>query len=436
MAAPRTLALLSLMAGVSGLRAPDCSYLRLLEHLNVTSTNKALELSRPVRSWTSTTAVRLDMLLYGILDVDEKTQTVTSHIYYEMSWKNEFLTWNPSDFCGIDMLTLPRDTIWIPDVAIQEDASDGGSVFHDPVVVLDPGGLVVASTRQRLTFTCHFDLSTFPFDVQRCNITFNSMSSDKRFIDLGTMSNDIILSIISEQVMITQGEWKLRSLETVISERFGGWNSSISLLVYRVTLERKPMLYVIMLIMPLFYLLVLDLASFFIPEDGGEKLSFKVTVLLSISVLLLILKDILPSTEEQMPIMANYCISIFTLVWISVLEAMLVSFLMDLDRSAAAEAERPEEAEEEGDGEGDAEGDVQLKAASHKAESPVAEDGARSKPPGRLKQLCGAVKAWQRGRGRGRGRYRRVARIIDGVFFFLYFVTVLIFVLYLFLIWI
>lgn len=61
------------------------------------------------------------------------------------------------------------------------------------------------------------------------------------------------------------------------------------------------MLYVIIFIMPLFYFLVLDLASFFISEARGEKLSFKVTILLSISVLLLILKDMLPSTEDKLP---------------------------------------------------------------------------------------------------------------------------------------
>lgn len=65
------------------------------------------------------------------------------------------------------------------------------------------------------------------------------------------------------------------------------------------------MLYVINFIVPLFYLLVLDLASFFISEAEGGKLSFKITLLLSISVLLLILKDMLPSTEETLPMIGE-----------------------------------------------------------------------------------------------------------------------------------
>lgn len=58
-------------------------------------------------------------------------------------------------------------------------------------------------------------------------------------------------------------------------------------------------------IVPLFYLLVLDLASFFINDARGEKLGFKITILLSISVLLLILKDILPSTEDNLPMIGE-----------------------------------------------------------------------------------------------------------------------------------
>lgn len=70
----------------------------------------------------------------------------------------------------------------------------------------------------------------------------------------------------------------------------------------QVVLKRRPFLYIINLILPLMFLLFLDLASFFISES---KLSFKVTVLLSVFVLLLNLQTILPSTEEHMPMLGR-----------------------------------------------------------------------------------------------------------------------------------
>ncbi|TRZ03047.1 hypothetical protein DNTS_028687, partial [Danionella cerebrum] len=46
-----------------------------------------------------------------------------------------------------------------------------------------------------------------------------------------------------------------------------------------ITIKRKPVLYIIDFLMPVFYCLVLDLASFFVESKGGEKLGFKVTLL-------------------------------------------------------------------------------------------------------------------------------------------------------------
>nr|XP_055041215.1 5-hydroxytryptamine receptor 3A-like [Misgurnus anguillicaudatus] len=60
----------------------------------------------------------------------------------------------------------------------------------------------------------------------------------------------------------------------------------------------------------------------------GEKLGFKVTLLLAISVLLLILNDTLPSTAKEVPLIGLFCSVIFILIGISILESILVDFLM------------------------------------------------------------------------------------------------------------
>ncbi|MEQ2169998.1 hypothetical protein GOODEAATRI_030674, partial [Goodea atripinnis] len=265
---------------------------------------------------------------------DEKLQTVTNHIWIKMYWINEFLTWNSSEFCGMDILTIPSSMIWIPDIIIQEDASDNKGSQGDALVSVLSSGLVRVNTRLQLTYACKFDLYRFPFDTQTCNITFSSVNYDENLVKLGELINDTILTEVSDQKMLTDGEWKLVNIESISS-------TSVTLkskLVYRISLQRKPFLYIINLILPLLFLLVLDLASFFISETGGEKLGFKMTILLSIFVLLLILKDILPSTEDTLPLMAIYCVLVFTLVWISVLETMLISFLKNLACSVGEEA--------------------------------------------------------------------------------------------------
>lgn len=70
-------------------------------------------------------------------------------------------------------------------------------------------------------------------------------------------------------------------------------------------MKRRPLLHVINFLLPILFFLCLDLASFFIPDHRGEKLGFKVTVLLAISVLLLILNDILPSMSNKTPLIGT-----------------------------------------------------------------------------------------------------------------------------------
>ncbi|KAM4531675.1 5-hydroxytryptamine receptor 3A-like [Odontesthes bonariensis] len=396
---------------------------------------------RPVKNWTTPTLVQLEMLLFGILDVDEKFQTVSLHISIHTYWKNEFLTWNSSEFCGIDLLTVKRSMLWIPDIAIQEDSSDTGTTQENPFAVLHPNGLVHVNARQRLTYTCQLNLFLFPFDVQRCNITFSSATSDEESIILAGVEDDTKSTRSPDEFLKFQGEWRLKSLE-MIKYSFPRSNTSTSKLVYSVVLQRKPFLYIINLIMPLLYLLVLDLASFLVSEAGGEKLNFKVTVLLSIFFLLLILQDILHSTEENLPMIAIYCVSVFTLVWISVLETILVGLLIDSDGCCDKKEQKNL----------DAELDIQLEANSHKIsltepaeEDPFKPDNSNlpPEPPGDLmRQILDKVKAARQEvrrsldrDERNSGCYGRRAKIIDSVFFVLYLITVVIFHMSAFVIW-
>ncbi|XP_070837794.1 5-hydroxytryptamine receptor 3A-like [Chaetodon trifascialis] len=429
MAALRVLAFLALTAAVSSTQTSDCSYFGLLEHLNLTTTNDFLTISRPVKKWTTTTVIQVDMVLSGILQVDEKSQTVTSHIWIEMRWTNEFLTWEPSHFCGISLLFVPLSKLWIPNVQIQEDVSDTGSIHKGLRASVSPSGQVITDTLQRLTSTCQLKLFLFPFDEQRCNITFGLMNNGEENIMFGTVTSDINLTQLSEQVMVTQGEWQLQNIEII---SYNG--SSYKTLTFLITITRKPMLYVIILIVPLFYLLVLDLASFFINGARGEKLSFKVTVLLSISVLLLILQDMLPSTEDKLPLIASYCVTVFILVGVSLLEAILVSFLSDLDDDCGQKAQRSIDAQVK----------TELEADCHKEPTGAEEKGQARPEKGHppldgprghdlLKLILEEVKAArqeteeQEREKRKPGRYRRVAETIDCVFFVFYFLTVVIF---------
>uniref|UniRef100_A0A3P9HM01 Uncharacterized protein n=2 Tax=Oryzias latipes TaxID=8090 RepID=A0A3P9HM01_ORYLA len=430
MAALQALALLSVI-GISSSQTSECSYFNLMSHLNLTSSNEALQVTRPVKSWNTTTLVQLDMVLFGILGVDEKSQTVALQVLIRMSWRNELLSWNPSEFCGIDMLNIPRSMVWIPDIAIKEDASDTGSVQEDPFLKLDPSGLLSGTSRQQLTYTCQLDLFRFPFDQQNCSLEFYSLSHNSRSLKLETTGNGTAFTIVSKKIKTTEGEWTLVELQ-VTEDAASTLQRVGSSLQYTVVMKRRPFLYVINLILPLMFLLFLDLASFFISES---KLSFKVTVLLSVFVLLLNLQTILPSTEEHMPMLAIYCVSVFTLVFFGVLEAVLVSFLIEMDDSRREEAKGAVRAEV----------DNQPKAQRPTAEPTEETDETEENLPddqNLLKLILDKVQLTllevlrERQDKRKPGCFRKLAKLIDVVFFAIYLTTIIISLIVLFVIWI
>ncbi|XP_071201549.1 5-hydroxytryptamine receptor 3A-like [Salvelinus alpinus] len=305
-----------------------CSYQDVLDHLNLTRGNDVFTSTRPVLDHTHPTMVHLDVYLYAILAVIEKSQTFVPFIWIQLTWNNERIWWDPSQFCGISRVSVPKEMLWIPDLTIYEmtEKDDGP---HSPYLYVSHDGIVLIEDEMKVVSTCKMDVHKFPFDTQRCNITFSSAIHIVTDIQLIPFSNSSRVTQASREVMQTQGEWEF--LDMTVSRGKLILDREWDQISYTITMARRPLLHVINFLLPILFFLCLDLASFLISDQRGEKLGFKVTVLLAISVLLLILNDILPSMSNRTPLIATYCIVIFAFMLLSLLETILVTHLMERD---------------------------------------------------------------------------------------------------------
>ncbi|XP_064856776.1 5-hydroxytryptamine receptor 3A-like [Oncorhynchus nerka] len=305
-----------------------CSYQDVLDHLNLTRGNDVFTSTRPVLDHTHPTMVHLDVYLYAILAVIEKSQTFVPFIWIQLTWNNERIWWDPSQFCGISRVSVPKEMLWIPDLLIYEMIEkDNGP--HSPYLYVSHDGIVLIEDEMKVVSTCKMDVHKFPFDTQRCNITFSSAIHIVTDIQLIPFSNSSRVTQASREVMQTQGEWEF--LDMTVSRGKLILDREWDQISYTITMARRPLLHVINFLLPILFFLCLDLASFLISDQRGEKLGFKVTVLLAISVLLLILNDILPSMSNRTPLIATYCIVIFAFMLLSLLETILVTHLMERD---------------------------------------------------------------------------------------------------------
>ncbi|XP_034049773.1 5-hydroxytryptamine receptor 3A-like [Thalassophryne amazonica] len=306
-----------------------CSYKDVVDYLNLATDNDAFKLTRPVLDYRRPTVVQLDIILYAILAVVEKTQTFVPFIWVTAMWKDERISWDPSQFCGIKQLSFPRDMLWTPDLFINEMVEKDSSPIS-PYVFVSYDGTVMSEQDMKVVSTCPMDVHKFPFDTQKCTITIGSGIHSVNEMMLSPSSNSSRATQFSKELMKTQAEWDFVRL-SVASRNMSYNGQQWDQLTYTFTVKRRPLLYVINFLLPILFFLSLDLASFFILDHRGEKLGFKVTILLGISVLMLILNDILPSMSNNTPLIATYCIVIFALMLMSLLETILVTYLTDKD---------------------------------------------------------------------------------------------------------
>ncbi|XP_077959923.1 5-hydroxytryptamine receptor 3A [Gasterosteus aculeatus] len=317
----------------------ECSYQDVVTHLNLTQNKDMYFMTRPVKNYKRPTKVSLEVLLYAILDVVEKDQKFIPYVWTVMRWHNEYISWNPNDFCGIKTVSLPVEILWKPDLTIEE-MTEKDKAPPSPYLKINDNGDVEVKNDQVLISTCRLHIYNFPFDIQSCNLSFKSVTHTEEEIQLLPIDNSSEATEWSREVMRTQHEWLF--IEMTVTTSNTSDVADRPMIIYTITMKRRSVLYIVNFLIPVMFFLGLDLASFLISDSGGEKLSFKVTVLLAVTVMQLILNEILPSTSNRIPLIAVYCIGIFALMLLSLLETIVVMHLMAKDSQASKDNEPDE----------------------------------------------------------------------------------------------
>ncbi|XP_007905679.1 neuronal acetylcholine receptor subunit alpha-7a isoform X2 [Callorhinchus milii] len=229
-------------------------------------------LERPVANDSLPLTVHLTLGLMQIMDVDEKNQVLTTNVWLQMQWNDYYLQWNVSEYPGVKNVRFPDVNLWTPDILLYNSADDRfDATFHTNVLVNSTGhcqwippGIMKSS--------CYIDVRWFPFDIQRCDLKFGSWTYDGWLLDLQMLDADI-------SGYIPNGEWDLVGLALLV---------------------------------------------FLLPADSGEKISLGITVLLSLTVFMLLVAEIMPATSDSVPLIAQYFASTMIIVGLSVVVTVFV----------------------------------------------------------------------------------------------------------------
>ncbi|XP_053943195.1 5-hydroxytryptamine receptor 3A isoform X2 [Cuculus canorus] len=237
-------------------------------------------------------------------------------------WTDEFLRWDPARFDNLTQISLPMENIWVPDILINEFV-DVGKSPHVPYVYVDHHGEVQNLKPIQVMTACSLDIYNFPFDVQNCSLTFTSWLHHIRDLNLSLWRQPELVKF-DRSIFMNQGEWELLYILSHFQEFSVKSSDSYAEMKFYVVIRRRPLFYTVSLLLPSIFLMVMDIVGFYLPPNSGERVSFKITLLLGYSVFLIIVSDTLPATAVGTPLIGTYFVVCMALLVISLTETILI----------------------------------------------------------------------------------------------------------------
>ncbi|XP_061765239.1 neuronal acetylcholine receptor subunit alpha-7-like [Nerophis ophidion] len=275
-------------------------------------------LERPVQNDSAPILVELGFTLLQIIDVDEKNQVLITNAWLQLHWTDIYLTWDQDSYPGVQNLRFPSNLIWVPDILLYNSADERfDATFHTNVLVNATGACQYIPPGI-LKSTCYIDVRWFPFDVQKCDLKFGSWTHNGWLLDLQMMDVDI-------STYIPNGEWDLVGVPVKRNELYYDCcKEPYPDVTFTVTMRRRTLYYGLNLLIPCVLISGLALLVFLLPADSGEKISLGITVLLSLTVFMLLVAEIMPATSDSVPLIAQYFASTMMIVGLSVVVTVLV----------------------------------------------------------------------------------------------------------------
>ncbi|XP_035209216.1 neuronal acetylcholine receptor subunit alpha-10-like [Stegodyphus dumicola] len=232
---------------------------------------------------------------------DEKNQVLTTNVWLDQEWMDDYLSWNPEEYGNLTKIRIPCEKIWLPDIVLYNNADDYTRGYMNSRAMLEPSGNVFWPPPTKLRSTCPVDVTYFPFDDQTCIMKMGSWIYDGLQVDVMNRTSEVDLSNY-----VPNGEWELldaRIVRNVVY--YSCCREPFPDVTITLVIRRKTLYYMYNVVMPCMMMSVLTLLVFCLPPDSGEKIALGVTVLLAFSVFMLAIAEKMPETSESIPLLGK-----------------------------------------------------------------------------------------------------------------------------------
>uniref|UniRef100_A0A8C4RLA6 Cholinergic receptor, nicotinic, alpha 2a (neuronal) n=1 Tax=Erpetoichthys calabaricus TaxID=27687 RepID=A0A8C4RLA6_ERPCA len=290
--------------------------------------------SRPVPNISDVVIVKFGLSIAQLIDVDEKNQMMTTNVWLKQEWNDYKLRWNPANYNNVTSIRVPSEMIWVPDIVLYNNADGEFAVTHMTKAHLFYNGKVQWVPPAIYKSSCSIDVTFFPFDQQNCKMKFGSWTYDKAKIDLERIEKNVDLKDYWES-----GEWAIiNAVGTYNTKKYDCCHEIYPDITYFFIIRRLPLFYTINLIIPCLLISCLTVLVFYLPSDCGEKITLCISVLLSLTVFLLLITEIIPSTSLVIPLIGEYLL--FTMIFVT-LSIVITVFVLNVHHRSPSTHKMP-----------------------------------------------------------------------------------------------
>lgn len=290
-------------------------------------------LIRPVANNTDKITVKMGLKLSQLVDLDLKNQILTTNLWVETEWYDDKLRWDPSEYGGVGEIYVPSEIIWLPDIILYNNADGNYHITTMTKATLFANGLVKWEPPAIFKSSCDIDVRYFPFDEQTCWLKFGSWTFDGFQIDLLHIhantseegSSDHVEVGIDLSEYYINVEWDILR---VPAERhvkvYACCPEPYPDIFFYLKIRRKPLFYIVNLIIPCVGIFYLSILVFYLPAQSGEKTALAIAILVSQTLYFTLVIEVIPATSLTLPLLGRYLLFSMVLVAVSVCLATIV----------------------------------------------------------------------------------------------------------------
>jgi hypothetical protein len=252
---------------------------------------------RPLTSTNDPVYVNASFSLVGIKEFDEVNGKFSVIGFFSISWSDSRLAWTPSHYSNLYIIELPESKVWIPNLTLINPYDRIESLGKGIVpVTVTSSGRAYWSPADVISSGCNADVTYYPFDTQYCSLRLMCWGFAPTAIVTQAQGAEVNMDFFSEH-----GTWE------IIDKRLLTYlDPSLSYISIDIKIKRRPTFAVINIVLPMVFMVVLNLLVFVLPVESGERVSYSITVLLAIAVFLTLVGDNLPKTSKPTALLSYF----------------------------------------------------------------------------------------------------------------------------------